>query len=349
MNAVVGGSPPGRGKEWVRGEGIRARCSGWVLACLLICTLASAQSPQNAGGAAPVAPPLGDSNLDPAAASPVAYFRQLLDMPPAEAAQSLAQKLEPKRKALQAKLDEYRKLTIEEREARLRLVELWYYLQPLISLAPAERPAKLAAVPVASRPFVEERLKWWDLVPQEHRKQFLENELAIQYFVRLDSSTPAQREQLAGKSADEWRALEEKLQQWSARPPEERVKMYQHFQDFFELPEKERDRTLHALSDEERQKLQRSLEALERLPAHQRATCIESFRKFSSLSKEEREQFLHNVERWQEMSPRDRQNWVNLINLLPQSGPGQAPPRLPPGMGQTTPTKPPPQLPGQGR
>jgi hypothetical protein len=271
-------------------------------------------------------------------------------MPPAEAAQAVAQKPEAKRKALQAKLEEYRNLVAEEREARLRLVELWYYLQPLISLAPAERPAKLATVPVASRPLVEERLKWWDLVPQEHRKQFLENELAIQYFVRLDSSTPAQRERLAGKSAEEWKILEEKLQQWSARPPEERVKMYQHFQDFFDLSEKERDKMLHALSEEERQKLQGSLEAFEKLPAHQRATCIESFRKFSNLSKEERDQFLHNVERWQEMSPRDRQNWVNLINLLPaQAGPPMPtdpPPRSPPGTGQTAPAKPLPKLPG---
>lgn len=324
----------------------------WLtVVCLASLSLASAQSPPNTGSVPSVPPPLGDSNVEPVSPSPVAYFRQLLAMPPSELEQELAQKPGPKRKALQAKLDEYRKLASDEREARLRLAELWYYLQPLINLAPADRLAKLSAVPVASRRFIEERLKWWDLVPQEHRKQFLENELAIQYFVRLDSSTPTQRESLASKSAEEWKVLEEKLQHWSARPPEERVKMYQHFQDFFDLPEKERDKTLHVLSEEERPKLQKSLEAFKRLPAHQRTTCLESFRKFSNLSKEERDQFLHNVERWQEMSPRDRQNWVNLINLLPaQSGPpipGGVPPRSPPGSGQTTPAKSLPKLPGQ--
>lgn len=325
------------------------RYSVGIAVGLLSLSLSFAQSFEKASNAPPTTPPLGDS-AEEMTGSPVSYFRQLLVMSPRERDQALASKPDSKRRPLLAKLEEYSKLTPEEREARLRLVEVWYYLQPLMNLGPAERSEKLAAVPVATRPLIEERLKWWDLVPQEHRKPFLENELAIQYFVRLDSSTSAQRERLANKSVEEWKALEEKLQQWRARPAEERLKMYQHFQEFFDLSEHEKDKTLHALSDEEREKLQKSLEVFGKLPAQQRAACIDSFRKFSNLSKEERDQFLKNAERWQEMSPRDRQNWINLINLLPaQSGPPMpgVPTRQPPGVQPGSVTKPPPKLPGQ--
>ena len=328
------------------------RYSVGLVCSLLAMGIVCGQSPERGVSAPPTLPPTGEASNPAPSSSRIDYFRQLLALSPAEREQALAQTPDiSKRNSLRAKLEEYSKLSAEEREARLRLVEVWYYLQPLIDLAPAQRSEKLAAVPVVARPIIEERLKWWDLVPKEHRTKFLENELAIQYFVRLDSSTPAQREQLANKSAEEWKALEDKLQQWRARPQEQRLKMYQHFQEFFDLPENEKDKTLHALSSDERQKLQKSLKAFEKLPPHQRAMCIESFRKFSNLSKEERDEFLRNVERWQEMSPRDRQSWINLINLLPApSGPpipGQPPPRLPPGVGQGKPPMPLPKLPGQ--
>lgn len=319
-----------------------------LVGCLLSAGLASAQL---AGREDRVAvPPTGDATASTPSLSRIDYFRQLLRMSPHEREQTLAREPESKQQALRTKLDEYSKLMEEEREARLRLVEIWYYLQPLLNLAPVQRADKLAAVPEAARPLIEERLKWWDLVPQEHRGAFLQNELAIQYFVRLESSTPAQRDQLAAKPAEEWKALEETLREWRARPHEERQKMYQRFQDFFELPDKEKDKTLHALSDAERQKLERSLQTFEKLPPHQRAMCIASFRKFESMSKEDRDQFFKNVERWQDMTPRDRQNWINLMNLLPaQSGPplpNQSPSRLPPGVGQGTPPKAMPKLPG---
>ena len=324
------------------------RCLVGLIGCLLSAGLASSQLAGREGRVA--VPPTGDAAAQTSSLSRIDYFRQLLRMMPHERAQTLAREPESKRRALQAKLEEYTKLTVEEREARLRLVEIWFYLQPLMTLAPAQRTDKLAAVPEAARPLIEERLKWWDLVPQEHRGEFLQNELAIQYFVRLESSTPAQRDQLAAKPAEAWKALEENLRQWRARPQEERQKMYQRFQEFFDLPEKEKDRTLHALSNSERQKLERSLQTFEKLPPHQRATCIESFRKFENMSKDDRDQFFKNVERWQDMTPRDRQNWINLINLLPaQSGPPlptQSPPRLPPGVGQGTPPKAMPRLPG---
>lgn len=314
-----------------------------------------AQSPDKTGAPTQVAPPLGDLDNHPLAGSPFEYFRHLIEMSPGDRKLALAQKPENKRKSLEEKIVEYSAMTTEEREARLRLTEVWYFLQPLLGLAPSQRAARLATVPDADRPLIEDRLKTWDLVPSERRKQFLENELSIQFFLRLDPSTPAQREHLQGKSPDEWKNLEEKLKLWRARPEEERQRMYEQFQEFFGLSPNEKEKTLHVLSETERQKLEKSLRAFEQLPQHQRAMCIESFRKFENMSKEERDEFLKNVSRWQVMSPRDRQTWINLINLLPaQSGPpvpGGIPTRPPPGI-STNPvssvgSKTPPKLPGQ--
>lgn len=297
--------------------------------------VALAQAPGPSGRAPLVSQPPGISAAPALDASPVDYFRQLLSMSAQERALALEKRPEDKRKSLEAKIAEYSQMTPEEREARLRLAEVWYYLQPLMNLAPAQRAARLATIPASDRPLIEERLKLWDLVPQPRRKEFLENKFAVQYFLRLDSDGIASQKPWVTKTPEEWKALEERIQTWSALPQDERQKMYHHFQEFLEMAPNEKQKTLHALSEEERQKLEKSLRTFDQLSPQQRTMFVESFQKFSDMSKEERDQFLKNAERWQEMTPRDRQTWINLMNLLPspagQSSFQGSPPRLLPG------------------
>lgn len=261
--------------------------------------------------------------------SPIDFFRQLLATPPGEREQALAGQSESKRKVLQDKILEYERLSPSERELRLQLVELYYYLRPLMELPPARRTDKLAIIPPKDRALIEERLKQWDALQPDVQKAVLNNELTLQYFLRPESNTPTQREAILKTFPVGYRkSLEEKIEQWHAYPAESRQKMYRQFHVFFELPPKEKEKTLEALPEEERQQMEKSLETFAKLPSQQRQMYLDAFQKFADLTKEERMQFLKNVERWQEMSPRDRESWRNLVNLLPTQ---PHPPIPPPG------------------
>ena len=268
--------------------------------------------------------------------SGVEYFRELLAMAPLDRERALANQPPGVRQSIETKIKEFADLSSEEKEermARLRLAEIRLYLVPLMRLPSDQRPAKLAQIPAADRELIEERLKQWDSLPAPSQKEFLENEATVQYFVRLESSTPEQRGQILSQFPDEARkSLEAKLQQWLAQPDDDRQRMYRQFNQFFDLPAEDKQRTLKALSDPERQEMQEALRAFENLPTTQREALIQSFRKFAHMTKAERDQFLKNAERWKEMTPRERETWRNLVNLLPQP---TAP--LPPGAGRTPP------------
>jgi hypothetical protein len=281
----------------------------------------------------------------PLPVSPVHYFRQLLAMSPAEQEQALAAKPEPQRTNLRAKIQQYQSISAEDRDAQLKLIQIRWYLLPLMKMSASERAEKLFTIPEEDRKLVQDRLHQWDLLPPDLQKDVLEHELTVQYFARLESASPEQRDAILTKFPSDYRqSLEEKLQKWRALPQERRQKMYEHFNQFFELPPQEKSRTLNALSDEERQQMEKSLRAFERLAPEQRRMCIESFRKFANMTPQERSQFFKNVERWKEMTPRERETWRNLVNLLPPSNYPRLPnagntiPRgtnIPSGLGQS--------------
>jgi hypothetical protein len=308
------------------------RCSIWLV-CGIIGTAANAaelakesQSPSNPAVAVPM------PNLSVQPPSRVDFFRRLLAMTPAEREQALAAKTEGPRKVLLEKIQEYDRLSPEDRESRLRSLELYDCLLPLMKLRPDQRAEKLAIVPEKDHKLIEERLKQWDLLPPEFQEKVLENELTVQYFIRLEPRPPPRgKGTLLNYPEADRKALEENLARWHAMPLERRQKMFQHINQFFEMPAKEKEKTLktlESLPDGERQKMERSLETFATLPPDQRQMCIEAFRKFASMSKGEMTQFLRNAERWHEMSPQDRETWRNLVNLLP----GQSGPPLPPGV-----------------
>ncbi len=264
--------------------------------------------------------------------SPIGDFRDLLAMTPAAREQALVEKSEHHRQYLQAKLQEYESLTPDERELRLRATQLRWSLLPLMQLAPAGRAERLASVLEEDRKLVEERLKQWDLLSPVVQKELLENQMTIDYFVQLETSTPAQREIILKRFSPERRAeLEEDIAQWRASPADQRQRMVANFNQFFKLSEKEKGKILATFSQSERQRMQKTLDAFEKLPSEQRTHCIESFHKFSNMTPAERNQFLQNAERWESMTPGERESWRNLVSKLPPLPP------LPPGLEITPP------------
>lgn len=285
------------------------------------------QQPARLDAAKPATPPI----------PPVDYFRQLLAMSPAEQERALANAPEEKRKRLESKVQEYQKLPREERDSRLQLVQLHLYLPPLMRMAPERRAEKLNGIPSEDRKLIEDRLEQWDRLPSHLQKEVLEHETTLHYFLRLESGAPAQQQVVSQNLPPGYRQLEEKLEQWRALKPEYRQKMYQQFHEFFELPPRQKEKTLSALSDVERQEMEKSLQTFARLPQAQRDMCIESFRQFANMSKADRDQFLKNAERWQTMPSSERETWRNLINLFPKPLPPL--PSGIPGFSQSPPPK----------
>jgi hypothetical protein len=289
----------------------------------------------NAAASAP-APPLPKRQ--------VTYFRELLALSPGELDRELASVAEPARNRLLAKLREYTALTPDEREARLRAIELRSYVVPLMRTRPANRVAQLALVPDEYRTMAEERLKLWDLLNPEIQRQIQESEWTIRYVVQLRpvsaSQNPSRRND---RTLSQREKLEQHLASWLAIPPDKRRRMCDRFQQFFELSPREKERILSALPDAQRGEMDKTLQAFEKLPTEQRGLCVSSFTNFANMKPEERARFLKNAERWKEMPPGDRQTWRTLVTKLPPLPPGFGKPPLPPGFQEqkSDPAKPP--------
>ncbi len=294
----------------------------WSLFIIVVLTVSGhAQSP----------PPLESADAVPTVAaqenttlvSPISQFRQLLSMNATDLDRNLAKRPESQRKILRAKIEEYQLMPSELRDMRLRQVELRWYLVPLMRMDPKQRAVRMRAIPTEYRKIVEERLEQWDLLPPPIQKEALENEITRNYLIRLDNSSRSEREaMLTQLPLARRKQVEQELSHWQSLTPRQQQTRYARFDGFFELNPQEKQKVLNALSNEERSQMQNVLERFKNLPREQRQHCIESFNKLASLSTAEQEQFLKNVERWQALSPADRESWREMVNALPPLPPG---------------------------
>jgi hypothetical protein len=255
----------------------------------------------------------------PLGPSPVAKFREWLSQSENQREKALAEYPATKREVLKVKLGEYDRLSPLQRERRLKAIELRWYLRPLLELSELSRAERVAAVPVEYRELVDQRLKEWDQIETALQKRLLQNEVALQYFTRLEQATsrppqppinPAQLEK-----------LQQRLASWRATSPSQRERVYAQFNRFLELPSRERVKTLNAMPESERQEMEHTLQAFQQLPAEQRRVCVQSFQKFGYMTPEEKHAFLKNAERWEAMSPEDRNLWKQLVSNLPPMPP----------------------------
>ncbi len=292
----------------------------------LICGSLAGSGAFLARSADPAAAPAAVTNgatrvpFPPLPKPPVTYFRDLLALSPGELDRALASIAEPGRRRLQAKLQEYASLMPEEREARLRATELRWYFAPLMRTPPTNRVAQLALVPDEYRTMVEERLKLWDALTPEIQQQVKDNEWTIPFILQAAASPKSsltndlplpQREK-----------LEQQLASWRALPSNQRQRLCDRFQQFFELSSREKEKILSALPDNERAEVDKTLHAFANLPSEQRGGCVNAFRKFANMTEEERAHFLRNAERWKAMPRDDRQALRTLVIQLPPLPPG---------------------------
>jgi hypothetical protein len=237
-------------------------------------------------------PALVPSPMPPALQSPVKFFRDLLALTPVERNNALTNRTPEARARILAKVDEYQKLDVNERELRLRATELRWYLTPLFHTAPAGRAPRLAQVPEDVRGLVTSRLAQWDLLPPPLQKELLDNDGALHYFARVDTNNAV------------------------ASP--ETQKLAEQFKQFFELTDAEKKQALGTLPDGERAAMEATLQTFNGLPPQQRFLCVRNYAKFAGMSGTERTEFLKNAERWSQMSPAERKSWRDLVTHVPQ-------------------------------
>jgi hypothetical protein len=278
-----------------------------------------------------IPPPPGLTPPLLAARSPISFFRELLAMNPAERIQALTNRTPELRTQILAKVREYESLQPDERELRLRVTELRWYLWPLMNTPATNRADLLAMIPEGYRESVEDRLREWDKVPPDVQKELLGIEPTLRYFAEMKGRSDLQRTQILISSSQPRRLLlEQGIQQWDSLSDNQRRNTLRRFDQFFELTAAEKEKALGTLSEPERRQIEKTLQTFGNLRPEQRAQCISSFAKFASLSLEERQQFLKNAERWKLMPPSERQAWRQLVSRLPPPLPPRLPPPLPP-------------------
>jgi hypothetical protein len=250
----------------------------------------------------------------PPTQSPIALFRELLALTPAARERQLAEKYSKQQTILRTKLAEYEALSPPEREFRLRATELRWYMMPLMRMAPSNRADRLVAVPDIHRELIMARLKQWDQLPVSSQREFLTNQTTIEWFLRLESSTPRQREViLTTISPQDRQQIETNIQRIASFSPEKRQELFARFRSFCELDAREQARILGAVSVTQLPRAQKTLVTLQNLPKAQRDLCLEGLTKFTTLTAEERQEFFKNCERWKAMSPAERNAWRALI------------------------------------
>jgi hypothetical protein len=257
--------------------------------------------------------------------SPVDFFRNLLAMTPRDRNNFLTNKPSEVRARILDKVREYLALDSNERELRLRATELRWYLTPLLRESPTNRDARLAHAPDDLRDLIKSRLEQWDALPPELRQEFLDNERALRYFTHVDAtgnSSLAEHDSHHGPSDDE-------QARWNLLSENERQKITNQFNQFFELTPGEKQKTLGTLSEAERAQMEKALQSFDKLPLPQRRECIRAFTEFAGMNPKDRAEFLKNAGQWSQMPPKDRQAWRDLVANVPQWPPMPMPPMPP--------------------
>lgn len=263
--------------------------------------------------------------------TPVAYFRGLLGMTPAERERVLADKSEEKRREVLAKVREYEALPPEVREARLLQTEMHWRLLVLLPLDSAERQARLREISPMYQPMILSQLARWDDLPGDVRKALLERESFLRTYIQWQGHSAAAQEDILSKLAPRQRERwTEELDRWQALPEDRRVELNQAFRQFFYSTEEEQKETIQTLSQTERRQMEQALQSFANLPPVLQRLCVESFGKFAAMSTDERNQFLQNAAKWEAMTAQERQLWRTLVNKLPPMPPEYFQSKLPP-------------------
>lgn len=253
----------------------------------------------------------------PVLKSSTTRFRELLAASPAEREIILARKTLTARVVIETKIQEFLVLQPNDREIRLRLIQLQDSLRPLLMVPKEQRSISLRQVAPEDQAIVTERLSAWDALSENERRELFESDSQFFLFIRQPNVNPEQLVRWISTLPEERKAMAgEQLKRWRALSAEERARRAEGFARFFDLTTTERQTALGQIFEPEKQQMERTLNEFSKLSQSERDRCIEGFRKFESLPLSDREKFLRNAERWQTLSPNDRATWRRLVERI---------------------------------
>lgn len=292
-----------------------------VVSPLAAATKEAKPSPAANPGEAPAVP-----SLPPPPKSPIQFYRELLGASAADRDKLLEDKSPEHRQVIQRSLRVYDVLAADEREVRLRTMELRYYFNFVLRGPATNRAERVKTLPDLYRQPVTDRLAYWDKLTPDAQKQLLEYELVLRI------SGTRTNVAITGLSSN--------MYQWQSLPESRRRQIEVSFARVFEMTEAERAAAMDAASRQftpaEREQMEEAMARFRALPKHQRDQALAGFQRFTQLSVEEKRQFFRSAELWEKMSPSERQKWRELVSKLPPmppvpSGFGEPPmPPLPP-------------------
>lgn len=301
-----------------------------ALALLVASVGALANGQQPARSTNRVKPPYPQPQ-PPTRKAPTELFRELLATSPAERAAFLANRPPAARELIAAKLLEFEVLPPDQRELRLRVAELQFYLSPLLRSTNEARTRLLSGTPMEVRPLLMERLQAWDSLPEDRRQDVLDSEQSLSFFVRLQVTDPASlTNALRQVPAAQRAAVEAQWTRWQGLTPEQRIRKTDDFRHFFELRTGEQEKVLRMISSAERKQMERTLSQFNQLPPDQRDRAVRGFGRFMAMSDTERADFLLNAAKWQGMTPTEREAWRRVVERATNPLPLPIPPD-PPG------------------
>ena len=273
----------------------------------------STPSPAANPGAASAVPP-----LPPPPKSPIQFFRELLGASAGDRDKLLEDKSPEHRQVILKSLRVYDVLAADEREVRLRTMELRYHFNFVLRGPATNRAERVKALPDLYRQPVTDRLAYWDRLPPDTQKQLLEYELVLR-ISGTRTNVP-----ITGLSAN--------MYQWQSLPESRRRQIEVSFARIFEMTEAERAAAMNAAARQftpaEREQMEVAMARFRALPRDQRDRALGGFQRFTQLSAEEKRQFFRSAELWEKMSPAERQKWRELVAKLPPMPP------VPPGFGE---------------
>jgi hypothetical protein len=271
--------------------------------------------------------------MPPIPPSPIQEFRNWLKMTEAERENIIGGYSAEKQAVLRRKIQAYATMPAEQRERQLKMLELRWYMLPLMAVLPEERGNFLEMMPPRLHQLVTTRLAEWDRLDAATRKEILANDearkMATRYFIHIQGRGSEGAPEFQPLDPTKRVALQEKLRVWTETTPSQRERMAEQLSAFFELPAPEQQRALEDFSDADRQEMQKALAVFARLPAQNRRICVESFQKFATMTPRQRGEFLRKAERWQQMTAQERETWKNLVTKLPPipPDPSEIPPK----------------------
>jgi hypothetical protein len=244
-------------------------------------------------------------------------------MSEAERDAELANRPEPQRAGLERKIAEYTAMSATERELRLKATELRYYLLPMMRMSEEEQKERMQSVPEDVRSLLEERLTQWNvLIPPDFQQQLIDNQAALQLFSRMHPEGGTHADELIDElHLSRLAEMRQDYDRWQALSRTQQTQLLNAFNHFFQLTAVEKQRTLYTLSEPERRAMEATLEEFEALSPGQRKACVYGFQQFLMMPANERARFLKNADRWQAMSPEDRQEWRSVVTKLSQMPP----------------------------